>query len=139
MTAKEFLKQYRRETERVIELNQSIAELEQQIDSISINLDGMPHGTKISNNTQDLALRLAERKALCENMTACAVLIREEVMDAIHKVDDPVLARLLYLRYIEGASWKDIAEDLHYDDAYVRSRLHSKALAQIASQSIIHV
>ena len=103
-----YLIQYRRQVERIRQIENRIAQLTAAIESSPVN-DGMPRGTNISRKVEALAVRLDI----------------ERVIDA---VQDPALARLLYDRYITGRDWSDIAQALAYDESYTRGRLHLKAL-----------
>lgn len=131
MTAKEYLKRYRRETERIRSLDESIARLEAEIGSITVNMSGMPRGTGTSDKTASLAIRLADKKIQREEMKAKAVLISEEIADSIHAVEDPDQAQLLYLRYIDGLPWDEIAKRMNFSEGHVRGWLHSEALRKI--------
>lgn len=131
MTAKEYLKRYRRETERIRSLDESIARLEAEIGSITVSMNGMPRGSGTSDKTASLAIRLADKKIQREEMKAKAVLISEEIADSIHAVEDPDQAQLLYLRYIDGLPWDEIAKRMKFSEGHVRGWLHSEALRKI--------
>lgn len=136
MTAKEYLKRYKRELVRIRGLDESIARLEAEIGSISVSLDGMPHGTGLSDKTASLAVSLAEKKIQREEMRARAILISEEILDSIHALSDPDQARLLYLRYITGLSWEGIAKEMGYSETHVRGWLHSEALRNLSFNTL---
>lgn len=55
------------------------------------------------------------------------VMIREQVQKAIHSVKDQTLETLLEYRYIDGLTWEELAEKMHYSYQWV-CRLHGKAL-----------
>jgi len=135
MTAKEYLSQYRRITERIRQIGNEIRRLEDLADSISAENDGMPRGTKTSDRTGSLAVRIADRKAEYSRVLIEAEAKRSEIITVINSVDDPIHSRLLYDRYILGMRWDDIADDIHYEASHTRTRLHSKAL-QDTSQYI---
>lgn len=128
MTAKEYLSQYRRYAERIRQIDLDIERLEAEAESISIDLDGMPHGTTLSDRTGSLATRLADLRSKKLLLREEAWEKREEIEEVIQSLPDPVMTRLLYDRYIIGMRWEDVARDLNYDDTYTRSRLHGKAL-----------
>ena len=131
MTTKEYLKQYKRMTEILRQIDSEISALEIEIDSVSVG-DGIGGGNP--NRTEALALRLVEMKSRRERLRLKAWAKREEVEDVILKVSDPVYGRLLYDRYILFMGWSEITDDLHYmDDSHVRGRLHSKALMSAAN------
>ncbi|MFR8003809.1 MAG: hypothetical protein ACLU62_12970 [Hydrogeniiclostridium sp.] len=55
------------------------------------------------------------------------VVIREQVQKAIRSVKDQTLETLLEYRYIDGLTWEDLAEKMHYSYQWV-CKLHGKAL-----------
>lgn len=122
-----YLIQYRRQVERIRQIENRIAQLTAAIESSPVN-DGMPRGTNISRKVEALAVRLAEEKTKAEAAAVDAWAVRLDIERVIDAVQDPALARLLYDRYITGRDWSDIAQALAYDESYTRGRLHLKAL-----------
>jgi DNA-directed RNA polymerase specialized sigma subunit len=59
------------------------------------------------------------------------VALKAEIESIIKKVERPKLRQLLELRYICGKTWKQVAEDMHYDVSHVY-RLHGCALNALA-------
>ena len=57
--------------------------------------------------------------------------IKNEVVSAIAKVENPTYRELLTLRYLQYKKWDDIALKMHFDCDYVRGSLHGKALKKI--------
>ena len=55
------------------------------------------------------------------------VVVREQVQKAIRSVKDQTLETLLEYRYIDGLTWEDLAEKMHYSYQWV-CKLHGKAL-----------
>ena len=70
MTAKEYLKRYEYADLRAKRFEAEYKLEHELIGSISINYDGMPHGTGITRKTENEALKLAE-KAMCRGETRC--------------------------------------------------------------------
>ena len=135
MTAKEYLCQYRRLTERIRQLEMELQRLSAQIDSLEIDYSGMPHGSGISDRTGSLAAKLADKYDKYLALKAQAEEKCSEINDAIGKVSDPTLAKLLYDRYIRFMTWEDIAEDINRSDKWTRTRLHAEALRKISEIS----
>ncbi len=131
MTAKEFMRQYRRLTVRIRQLDEDIARLEAEIDSTAINYDGMPRGSKISNKTQTLAVQLAELKDKKVRLRSEAWHKREEIQAVIDSIENPVYASLLRCRYIDGLQWEETANFIGYESHYTRTRLHERALRSV--------
>lgn len=57
--------------------------------------------------------------------------ILAEITEAIAQVENNTLATLLTDRYVLGMEWDQVAEDLNYNCAYVRSKLHPIAVKEI--------
>ena len=75
---------------------------------------------------------LAEYIRRIEEKTDLLYDIKREIDEAIEKVPDVRLRRLLKLRYIDFYTWEKIAEKMNYDLRWVH-RLHQKALQTIES------
>jgi DNA-directed RNA polymerase specialized sigma subunit len=56
--------------------------------------------------------------------------LKQEIMDTISQVDDPIGQIILEMRYVNGKGWDEIARDIKFD---IRTafRIHGKALKQI--------
>lgn len=59
--------------------------------------------------------------------------IKAEVRWVISQVRPNELAVLLTERYVQGRSWKDLANILYYSEARVRGELHDRALAEVGN------
>ena len=57
--------------------------------------------------------------------------IKSEVRWVISQVRPNELAVLLTERYVQGRSWKELAQLLYYSEARVRGELHDKALVEV--------
>lgn len=131
MTAKEFLRQYRRLTVKIRQLDLDIMQLEEMYDSISIDYSGMPHGSNIADRTAQLATQMSGLRLQKVQLRAEALEKREEVIKVINQVDDPIQCQLLYDRYILFMTWERIAEDCDRSDKWCRTELHSRALQSV--------
>lgn len=130
--AKRFLMQYQWQIERVRQLEETIDKINAKIESISLDNDGMPRGSGISDKTGRLAVQLADALTKCEIMIAEAWQIREEIEEVINAVPYVALSLLLYERYINNKNWAEIADKIGYTETYTRGRLHQKALEEAA-------
>ena len=131
MTAKEFLRQYRRLKVQIKQLDLDIMELEESYDSISIDYSGMPHGSGIADRTAQLATRMGQLRMQKLQRRAEALEKREEIIKVINCVKDPIQSQLLYDRYILFMTWERIAEDCDRSDKWCRTELHSRALQSV--------
>ena len=131
MTAKEYLDQYRKLTERIRQLNIEIMMLEAEYESVSIDYSGMPHGSKIADKTADMAVRMSSLLDKKIELRTDAINKRDEIVDVISRVSDPLYSRLLYDRYILFMTWEKVAEDCDKSDKWCRTYLHSSALQSV--------
>lgn len=126
MTAKEFLRQYE-EAER--KARQHKAEYERELEmigSVSLNMDGMPHGSNISKPTEEAALKLADKALTWKMAEIDAIRIRQMVYDTIHDIQG-IEGQVLYERYINLHKWEEICVLLHYSWNGVH-KAHKRAL-----------
>lgn len=56
--------------------------------------------------------------------------IRKEIEDVLGQLEDEKLRRLMEYRYIDGLTWEQVAEKMHYSWRHT-CRLHGEALAKI--------
>ena len=132
MTAKEFLKQYE-EAER--KARQHKAEYERELEligSVSLNMDGMPHGSNISKPTEEAALKLADKALTWKMAEIDAIRIRQIVYDTIHDIPG-IEGQVLYERYINLHKWEEICVLVHYSWQGVH-KVHKRALLIVESR-----
>ena len=127
MTAKEFLKRYEYADLRARRYEEEYRLEHELIGSISINYDGMPHGSGISRKTENDALRLTEKAEKWIGARLDAIGIRQEVFDLICDIDD-VEGEILYQRYIKLLKWEAVCIVVHLSWYAVHDH-HKKALA----------
>jgi hypothetical protein len=117
-------------TARIRNREHDLAELREERESISINLDGMPHGTSLSDKTARLAAQLADAEEEIIELRSEAWSIRMEIVRTLNRIQTPEYNTLLYLRYIEGKTWEQIAVEMHYTFRHT-TRLHGDALREV--------
>ena len=127
MTAKEFLKRYEYADLRARRYEEEYKLEHELIGSISINYDGMPHGSGISRKTENEALKLAEKAEKYIDAKLDAIRIRQEVFDLISDIDD-YEGEILYQRYIKLLKWEAVCKVVHLSWYAVHDH-HKKALA----------
>ena len=140
--AKKYLWQYLRLTEHVQDMEHDLEDLREVSASLSVNLDGMPRGTDISDRTGNAAVKLADLSALITDEKVKREEKRWEIMGVITKVKEPVLYRILRKRYIDFEtgdygrkrlkSWVKIAAEMDFEDMRYMYRKHNQALDEVA-------
>ena len=128
-----FLNMYRISKGKIANMKLDIKRLEEDILK-SRTMDGLPRHGGINHPTADAAIKLADKRARYEKEIAEQEQICATVEDVIHSVPDPTLERLLILRYTTGASWKFVADEMHYAKAYVEKELKTKAILEVQKE-----
>ena len=128
MTIKEWLRQYRA---ALIMAERCFQELDKADVLIrSPEMTGMPRG----NNERDLADVVAMRERIykrAEEARRKALVLMDEIQEAIDKVPSMEHRTLLTLRYISCLRWDDIAVCMCYSVRQVH-RMHGAALQMLA-------
>lgn len=136
MTVKEFLKRYE-EADR--KARQHRAEYERELEligSLSVNYDGMPHGSNISKPTEEAALKLADRALTWKMAELDAIRIRQEVYDTIHDIPG-IEGRVLYERYVCLHKWEEICILVHYSWNGIH-HVHRRALQLVEDKMVLN-
>ena len=131
MNAKDYLMQCRQIEEQILQIDAEIQSLrDEQILLRSPWPDGQPHGTGKSDPVGNQAAKIADQIQTLEKKRGELWLKRSEIIETIGMVQDFVLHRLLWLRYVQGVSFEEVAVDMHYSYRHV-TRLHGKALQRV--------
>ena len=134
MTAKEYLRQYEkaeRKARRYREEYKNESLLIDAIRSLSNN-DGMPHGSHMSNPTEEKALRLVDKRLRLIDAEAEALRIKQELFDFIDRIDG-VEGDVLFERYINLRKWEEVCVIMNYSWNGIH-KVHRRALAIVESQ-----
>ncbi len=92
-----------------------------------------PKGSK--NAAEEKFISYADYSAQIDERIDALYDTKQEIECVIAAIPDGELQALLTLRYLSFETWEQIAEHMHYSDKWVRTHLHSKALA--AAEKII--
>ena len=131
MTAKEYLLQHKLMKIRIKNAEDSLAELRETRASMSVNLDGMPRGSALSDRTAALAVQLADAETELLSLRSAAWSLCMEIVRTINRLEDPAEVRLLHLRYIECLTWERIAVEMGFTYQWVAGPLHGRALQSL--------
>ena len=139
MTVKEYLRQYEAAERIARRLKTEYDEQVLMIDNIKSpsNTDGMPHGSGISNRTEQSALRLLETAERYKNAEAEALKKRQQVFSLIWNVPG-LKGDILYERYINLKSWDQVADTVHVSLRHA-TRLHGEALQDLNMSLNVHI
>lgn len=126
MTAKEFLRRAREVDRRVDEAQERVERLREKLESgRRSSLTGMPRGG--GADWTETADRLIELERVVNARTRELVRWKLAAIDAIRAVEEPRMAEVLELYYIDGLKWEDVAKRMGLDIRWVY-RLHGRAL-----------
>ena len=129
MTAKQFLKQYEEATIKALQHKREYERQCELIGSVSMKMDGMPHGSNISKPTEEDALRLSEKALKWREAELDAIRTRQAVYEVICDIPG-IEGQVLYERYISLHKWEEICILLHYSWNGVH-HVHRRALALV--------
>jgi hypothetical protein len=100
-------------------LVQQIATKERQIEALRRNLgpkspsvDGMPHGTGISDRTANLSIEIADLEERLEYQRQQARAEKPKITAFIGSIDDDITRLVFRFRVLYGYTWTDIAATL---------------------------
>lgn len=124
---KEYLRGYRNHVRRIARIESELTELRTMRASISVNNDGMPHGSGQSDLSGYFSeLDELERKLIDERYRR--IMIYKDIARRIKSIKSENEKDVMFYRYIKGLDWWEIAEEMHYSERWVH-KLHGKGLA----------
>ncbi len=124
---KEYLRGYQKHVRRIRRIEAELAELRAMRASISVNNDGMPHGSGQSDLSGIFAeLDEMERNLIHERYERAVAY--KDIARRIKSLRSENELDVLFYRYIAGLEWWEIAEKINFSERQVY-RLHGKALA----------
>ena len=94
-------------------------------------LSDMPRGGGERRSSEDIILRIAEIENEIDRKIDALLDQRAAVVEAITAVGDRQLREVLELRYLDGATFEEIAEEMGLSARHVL-RLHGAALEKIS-------
>lgn len=129
--SRQYLTQYKLSNLKLERLKQEYEEANERVDAISLNMDGMPHGTDISSKTENLAIKLADLDLEIKNMTLEVFALKKQIMVDIEHIQlrtperTEIAKTVLKKRYIDSVPndpkskykptrWEDIYRELPY-------------------------
>jgi len=126
---KEYLREYRGHVRRIERIDSELEELRAMKMAISVNNDGMPHGSGQSDMSEYAAkLDDLERKLLQEKDRRFAGY--SEISDRINSLGSENERDVLFYRYIKGFAWWEIAQKMNYSERWVL-KIHGEALSHL--------
>ena len=134
---KSYLSRYRNLQLKCRTLEDTIRDLRERAESITINLDPnkVQSSSKIHDPIAEAAASIADTERLLAEARAESELVMNRITQAILTVSNDQLQTLLVLRYIKGLSWETIAEQMSYSVRQIYN-LHGVALNMVDKHCI---
>ena len=127
MTAKEFLRRARSVDRRVDEAQERVKRLRARLEAGRMSsVTGMPRGG--GSDWTETADRLIELEQVVNQRTRELVQWKLAAIDAIRSVEEPRLAEVLELYYIDALTWEQVAQRMGFKDVRWVYELHGRAL-----------
>lgn len=92
------------------DLKRHLAELEESVGISSMASDGQPRGTKIGRPTEQQAIQIYGMIEKIRDIETKILEAKLSAWDLVGSLDDPLLRRIVTLRFIDGKSWLKVAD-----------------------------
>ena len=126
---KRYLRGYRTHVRRINRIKAELEELREMRLSMTMNNDGMPHGSGQSD-LSGYAAELDRKERDLERERCERMQTYEDIAERIEKLKSENEKDVLFYRYMSGLAWWEIAEKMTFSERHV-TRLHGKALAHL--------
>lgn len=73
-------------------------------------MDGMPHGTDVSDKVGNIAIAIADLEARIDALEDMIALNDEKIRAFANTIEDERIQMAIQMRYISGFTWRDTAE-----------------------------
>jgi DNA-directed RNA polymerase specialized sigma subunit len=131
MTAREYLSRAYKIDRRVDAYLDEIQQLRAMAERSTGTYSATRHGGTPQRSKVETALvRIDELERLVNANIDDLVSAKQEIHDAIKRVDKPEERMLLQLRYLNGKKWEEIAVEMNYSWQHTH-KIHAKALDKI--------
>ena len=140
MTAKEFLRRARSIDRRVDEATERVERIRAKLEAGRMSsLTGMPRGG--GADWTETADRLIELERVVNAKTRELVRWKLAAIDAIRAVEEPRLAEVLELYYVDGLTWEQVAQRMGITERWAlilhgRALMHVKVPKEICGSSL---
>lgn len=124
---KEYLRGYQKHVRRIDRIEMELKELREIRTSVSVNNDGMPHGSGQSD-LSDYAAKLDEMERELKEERFQRIKAYKGIAHRVKALHSENEKDVLFYRYIVGLDWWEIADRMKYSERWVH-KIHGKALA----------
>lgn len=124
---KEYLRQLRRLEVCIEQRQEELNRLRELIGCNAIDYGERVQTSPSVDSIPNEVIRRVELEADISRKIERFLQLKHKIINEIQSLDNAVYVSILYKRYVEYKSYKEIAAELKYNVSYVR-QLHSKAL-----------
>jgi len=107
------------ELKQIYYINKEIIMWQKELDRLECKslvkgqeITDMPFGSGTSDKVADLAIEIADTKAVIRGMLAEIQIQRRKIIDYIESVDDSLLRQVMFLRNVSCMRWNQVACEL---------------------------
>lgn len=127
---KRYLRGYRISIRRLKRLQSELTEVRGMKMGVSINYDGMPHGSNGMGDLSGYAADLDKLERGIQTERYRRIKNYKSIKKCIDGLEDDRESDVLFYRYIKGFEWYQVAEVMGFSERHI-TRLHGKALAHL--------
>lgn len=131
---KEYMLRYQildREIDRLLDERKKWRE---RAEKITPSYSDMPRGGEQNDKVCEAVTQIVEIEERINREIDSLVQLEKNIFRMIHSVSNPKLQLVLKYRYIDGLTYDEIANKMHYDIRHVH-RMHGWALRSIRNQT----
>lgn len=129
MTVKEWLNNGRKINDELLQLREERQRAYDLACSCTVGASDEKVQTSPKNTSDGKFAAFADYSALIDKKVFELLTYQCRIRRLINRLDNPTYRTLLAWRYIHCETWEDVAEKMNYSDVWVRTELHSRALA----------
>nr|DAL96949.1 MAG TPA: Protein of unknown function (DUF1492) [Caudoviricetes sp.] len=132
MSAKEYLSQALWLDQRINNKLEQLEMLRALAMKVTANLteEKVSGGNNIKNHMENTIAKIVDLEREINEEIDQLINLKQEILETIGLVDDPIAQLLLEMRYINRRTWGEIAGELGYSDRGIH-KIHGRALKEI--------
>ena len=125
-----YLSRYRRLNQRIDRLLEEQSRWRERALKITPTLSQAPGGGESGSPIERPMDKVLEIDVEINREIDKLQIVRQEIRNTLNQLEDENLKLLMEYRYIDGLTWEQVAEKMHYSWRHT-CRLHGEALAKI--------
>lgn len=130
MTVRQWLSRYRELVEEIDRETRQAHYWEDKAVSLSSSKLSFAPKTRRLVSMQDYVAEFLDLASHCAELGREAQAAKEEIEKVVDSLEEPSYRRVLRLKYIDGMTYQQIADHLHYSKRQIH-RIHGRALKRV--------